>query len=222
MKSNAELQNDVQNALKWEPLLHAAEIGVTTKDCIVSLTGVVDSYIKKIEAEHAAKKVIGVKALVENIEVKIANSWSKTDVEIANEVLDALNTNWSNLTDKLNVRVENGWVTLDGELPWDYQREAAKNAVKYLKGVKNVINNIKVKPDSLNAIEKNEVENAMKRSSIDDSGITIEVSGATVTISGVVTTWYQKEEAERVAWNTPGIWHVNNELTVDYYNELVS
>ena len=222
MKSNTELQTDVQNAIKWEPLLHAAEIGVTAKDGVVSLTGVVDSYAKKVEAENAAKKVIGVKALVEKIEVHFPSEWTKTNAEIANEVLSALNANWSVPKDKVTVKVEDGWVTLEGELPWNYQKEAAKSAVHYLTGVKGVINNIKIKSETHDAIEKKDVENAIGRSwAVDDSDIQVEVSGTTVTLTGTVDSWYQKDEAGRIAWNTPGIWHVKNELVVDYYYELV-
>lgn len=221
MKNNQELQTDVQNAIKWEPLLNAAEIGVTAKDGVISLTGSVDSYAKKIEAENAAKKVIGVRAIVENIEVKFQNSWSKSDLEIANEVLNALKSNWSLPKDKVTVKVEEGWLTLEGELPWNYQREAAKSAVIFLKGVKGVTNNIKIKSESHDAIEKKDVEEAIGRSwSIDDSDINIAVSGTTVTLTGTVNSWYQKEEAGRIAWNTPGIWHVKNELAVDYYFEF--
>jgi osmotically-inducible protein OsmY len=202
MKNNQDIQKDVQDALKWEPLLNAAEIGVTVKDGVVTLTGVVDSYAKKMEAEDAAKKVIGVKALVEKIEVKFPSSWTKTNLEIANEVLTALKNNWSVPKDKVTVKVEDGWVTLEGELPWNYQKDAAKSAVNYLMGVKGVTNNIKIKSETHDAIEKKDVENAIGRSwSVDDSDINVSVSGTTV---------------------TPGIWHVKNELAVDYYYALVS
>ncbi|MEM0575663.1 BON domain-containing protein [Flavobacterium polysaccharolyticum] len=223
MKTNAELQTDVQNAIKWEPLLNAAEIGVTAKDGVISLTGVVDSYAKKVEAENAAKKVIGVKALVEKIEVKFPSSFVKTSLEIANEVLAALKSNWSVPEDKVTVKVEDGWVTLEGELPWNYQKEAAKSAIIYLAGVKGVTNNIKIKSESHDAIEKRDIEKAIGRSwTIDDSDIVVSVSGTTVTLKGTVGSWYQKEEAARIAWNTPGIWHVKNELEVDYYYSLVN
>jgi len=219
MKTNSELQTDVQNAIRWEPLLNAAEIGVTAQDGVVSLTGVVDSYAKKLEAENAAKKVVGVKALVEKIEVKFPYSWTKTNIEIANEVLNGLNSNWSVPKDKVTVKVENGWVTLEGELPWHYQKEAAKNAVNYLTGVKGVTNNIKIKSESHDAIEQKDVESAINRNwSIDDHDIKVKVSGTTVTLSGTINSWYQKEEAARIAWNTPGIWSVKNELVVDYYH----
>jgi len=217
MKNNQELQTDVQNAIKWEPLLNAAEIGVTAKDGVVSLTGVVDSYAKKMEAENAVKKVIGVKAVVENIEVKFPNSNSKTNIEIANEVLTSLKSNWLIPKDKVSVKVEDGWVTLDGELPWNYQKEAAKSSVNYLMGVKGVTNKINIKSESHDEIEKKDVKAALERNwSVDASDINISVSGTTVTLTGTVNSWYQKDEAGRIAWNTPGIWHVKNELAVDY------
>ena len=220
MKSNAELQTDVQNAIKWEPLMNAAEIGVTAKDGIVSLTGVVDSYAKKMEAENAAKKVNGVKAIVENIEVKFPSSWSKNNIEIANEVLSALKSNWSVPNDKVTVKVEDGWVTLEGELPWNYQRQAAKAGVNYLTGVRGVTNNIKIKSETHDAIEKRDVEDAIARNwAVND--IKVDVSGTTVALSGTVNSWYQKEEAGRVAWGTPGIWNVKNDLEVDYEYAMV-
>lgn len=217
MKTNSELQKDVQDAIKWEPLLNAAEIGVTVKDGVVSLTGIVDCYAKKIEAENAAKKVVGVKALVENIKIKFPNSWLKTDAEVANEVLAALKSNLMIPDERLKVSVEDGWVTLEGNLPWNYQRVAAKNAVHLLMGVKGVTNNIKIKSERHDAIEQIDVENALARSlSLDARDIKVEVKGTTVTLMGTVNSWYQKEEAARIAWNTPGIWFVNNELAVDY------
>jgi osmotically-inducible protein OsmY len=223
MKNNSELQTDVQNAIKWEPLLNAAEIGVTAKDGVVSLTGVVDSYAKKLEAENAAKKVIGVKAVVEKIEVKFPNSWTKTNVEIAEEVLSALKSNWSVPNNKVTVKVENGWITLEGELTWNYQKEAAKNAINYLTGVRGVTNNITIKSETNDKIEQLDVEKALARSwSIDDSDIHAKVSGKKVTLTGNVRSWYQKDEAGRIAWKTPGIWEVENDLSVDYYHEYAN
>jgi osmotically-inducible protein OsmY len=223
MKTNSELQADVQNAIKWEPLLNAAEIGVTAKDGVVSLTGVVDSYAKKLEAESAAKRVFGVKSLVEKIEVKFPNSWTKTNAEIATEVLKALKSNWSIPNDKVTVKVEDGWVTLEGDLPWNFQREDAKKAVNYLAGVKGITNNIKIKSEIHDTIEQNDVEEAIARSwSINDNDIKVKVSGKTVTLTGTVTSWYQKEEAAKMAWNTPGIWHVNNELEVEPFHALAN
>jgi osmotically-inducible protein OsmY len=144
MKTNAELQKDVQDAIKWEPLLNAAEIGVTVKDGVVTLTGIVDSYSKKTEAEDAAKNVAGVKAVVEKIEIKFNSRWAKKDDnEIATEVVNALKWNWQIPKDKIKAKVEKGWVTLEGELEWNYQKEAAQGAVKNLLGVMGVSNIIK-------------------------------------------------------------------------------
>lgn len=216
MKTNAKLQKDVQNAIKWEPLLHAAEIGVIAKDGVISLTGVVDNYAKKAEAENAAKKVAGVKALVENIEVKFPSSLKKADAEIAKEVLDALRSNYSIPDDKIMVKVEDGWVTLEGELPWHYQKEEVASVVKYLTGVKGLINKITIKSELDDAIQKKDIQDALKRSSIYDNDIKVSVLGTTVTLTGTANSLYQKEEAGRIAWKTPGIWNVKNELDVNY------
>jgi osmotically-inducible protein OsmY len=217
MKTNEELQKDVQYAIKWEPSLHAAEIGVTVKDGVVTLTGTVDGYFKKNQAEDAAKNVAGVKAVVEKIEVKYSNGYTKTDNEIATEVLKALSDSWSVPDDKVKVKVENGMVTLDGELPWNYQREAAKTAVIYLSGVKSVINSIKIKSEVHDAIEKKDVEKALARSwAFDSDDISVKVNGTNVTLTGVVGSIYQKEEAGRLAWKTPGIWSIDNNLVVEY------
>jgi osmotically-inducible protein OsmY len=218
MKSNEELQKDVQAAIKWEPLLNAAEIGVTVKDGVVTLTGEVDNYTKKSEAEDAAKNVAGVKAVVEKIEVKYNNSWGTTsDGEIANEILNAYKWNWRVPNDKVKIKVENGWVTLDGELEHNYQLEGAKDAVKNLLGVKGVSNNIKISPTAMEAVEKSDIEDALRRNwSIYDNDIDVKVSGHTATLTGTVDSWYQKNEAGRITMNAPGVWSVNNELVVDY------
>jgi len=217
MKTNEELQKDVQNAIKWEPLLNAAEIGVTAKDGVVSLTGVVDSYSKKLEAENAAKNVAGVKAVVEKIEVKFTSTWNKSDLDIANEVVTALKSNLVVPKDKIKVKVEGGWITLDGEVPWNYQGEAAKKAVTYLNGVKGVTNNIKIKSEVHDEIEKEKVESALKLNwSLNSQNIKVKVSGTNITLTGTVSSWYQKEEAGRIAWSTPGVWSVDNELFIEY------
>lgn len=161
MKSNEDLQRDVQNAIKWEPLLHAAEIGVTAIDGVVTLTGTVDSYAKKTEAEEAAKKVSGLKALVEKIEIKFSSTWKKDDNELAIEILNALKWNWEIPSEGITVKVENAWVRLDGEVQWNYQREAAKKVVKNVSGVLGVTNDIKMKPESHDELEKKNIEDAL-------------------------------------------------------------
>jgi osmotically-inducible protein OsmY len=219
MKNNAELQKDVQDSITWEPLLNAAEIGVTVKDGVVTLTGVVDSYSKKLEAEDAAKKVTGVKAVVEKIEIKYGSDWGKKDDnEIATEVLNALKRDWRIPSDKVKVKVEKGLVTLAGELQWNYQKEAAKHALINLRGVKSVSNNITIKSEIQDHIEKKDIESALKRNwSIDDRDIKVNVSGHKVALAGTVNSWYQKDEASRIAWNAPGVWTVDNELVVECY-----
>ena len=218
MKNNAELQKDVQDAIKWEPLLNAAEIGVTVKDGIVTLSGIVDRYIKKYEAETAAQNVAGVKAVVEKIEVKFGlNADKKNDNEIAEEVLNAFKWRQELPDNVVKVKVEDGWVTLQGELPWHFQKDAAKNAIIYLMGVKGVSNNITVKSDTEDVIEKADVESALRRNwSIAQSEIDVEVSGHKATLTGTVDSWYQKNEAGRIAANAPGVWSVENELIVDF------
>ena len=223
MKTNEDLQKDVQNAIKWEPMLHAAEIGVTVKDGIVTLIGTVDSYSKKSEAEEATKKVIGVKAVVEKIEIKFCNTCQTSDNEIAAEVVNAFKWNWEIPGDKVKVKVESGWVSLDGNLKWNYQREAAKKAVSKLNGVKGVTNNIKIQSETNDEIEKKDIKNALGRNwSMDDSDIQVRVSGHRVTLNGVVNSWYQKDEAGRIAWNAPGVWNVDNELKVENTNNFIN
>ncbi len=217
MKTNETLQQDVQNAIKWEPLLHAAEIGVTVKDGVVTLVGTVDSYSKKIEAENAAKGVKGVKALVENLTIVTGNMWKKEDGDIAQEVLNALKWNWSVPNDTVTVKVENGWVTLSGEQQWNYQRDAAKNAVVNLIGVLGVNNNITIKTDAKDQLEKEDIENAIGRNwSINDEDIEIAVEHNNVTLTGTVSSYYQKEEAERLAWKAKGVWNVTNNLSINW------
>jgi osmotically-inducible protein OsmY len=219
MRNNAELQKDVQDAIKWEPLLNAAEIGVTVKDGVVTLSGTVDSYSKKSEAEDAAKNVAGVKAVVENIDIKFCcNLAKKDDDEIANEVLNAYKWNWKVPTDKVKVKVEKGWVTLEGEVHWNYVKQAAKDIVKNLLGVTGVTNNITIKSETKDQIEKNDIKNALRRNwSIGDKDIKVKVSGHNVTLTGTINSWYQKDEAGRIAWNAPGVWTVDNELVVGVY-----
>jgi osmotically-inducible protein OsmY len=222
MKTDAELQTDIQRAMQWEPLLESAEIGVIANDGAVYLTGAVDSYAKKLEAANTAKKVIGVKVLVDKVEVKHRphSSFIKNDSEITKEVLDALKSTWSipkDKVEKITATVENGWVTLEGELPWYYQKEAAKHSLIHLKGVLGVINNIRIKSEIQDTIEKKHVEDAIGRSlSIEDGGVNVSVSGSIVTLTGTVKSLNQKEEAGRIAWNTPGIGIVKNELAVDH------
>lgn len=217
MKSNSELQKDVQSAIKWEPAMHAAEIGVTAKDGVVTLSGTVDSYSKKINAENAAKKVQGVKAVAEDITINYGHSFSKNDTEVAKEILDVWKFDWEIPADKLQIKVEDGWVTVEGEVAWKYQETAAINAMKNLVGVTGVSNFIKVKSISKDVAEKEAVEFALKRDwSINSKDVKVEVNENNVKLTGLVHSLYQKDEAERLAWNAPGVQFVENNLAVIY------
>ncbi|MFY8004938.1 MAG: BON domain-containing protein [Chitinophagaceae bacterium] len=217
MQTNEELQKNVQDAIKWQPQLNAAEIGVIVCDGVVTLTGTVDSYLKKIEAENATKNVAGVRAIVEKIEViyrKMLNK--KSDSDIAYDILNIYQLNSQIPENTIKIKVEKGWVNLGGELNWSYQKEEAKNAIKNLDGIIGVTNNILIKPKALNLLEKEVIENLLKLSwTLNAEDINVSVDGTSVTLDGKVAALYQKEEAERIALGTPGIWSVQNNLHID-------
>jgi osmotically-inducible protein OsmY len=220
MKSNSELQQDVQNAINWEPFIHTAEIGVTAKDGVVTLSGSVNSYSKKINAENAAKKVEGVKAIAEDITIDYGDSFKKNDTEIAQEILTAWKYDLSVPNDKIKVRVEDGWVKIEGELAWKYQESASKNAIENLQGIKGITSLIHVKSESSDFLEKKEVENALKRNwSINSVNVKVEVDHNKVKLSGLVDSIYQKEEAGRLAWSAAGVNSVENKLAVFYSSQ---
>jgi osmotically-inducible protein OsmY len=216
MKTNEQLQKDVEDAIKWEPLLNAAEIGVTAKDGVVTLTGSVDCYAKKLEAESATKKIGGVKAVVEKIEIWFSNSLSdKSDEDIATEVVNSLIRNWDVPTEKVKIKVENGWVILEGELEWNHQKEAATRSVNHQTGVKGLTNNIIIRNNTKDKIELKDIESALRRNwSIGDGNIDVKVSANKVTLTGIVHSYYARDEAERIAWNAPGVYNVDNELVI--------
>lgn len=217
MKTNEILQKDVQDAIKWEPLLNEAEIGVTAKDGVITLTGVVDSYAKKLEAEEAAKNVAGVKAVAEEITIEFNSAARHNDSQVATGIVNAFTFNWAVPEDKVHVKVENGWVTLSGEVEWNHQKDAARKTVKHLAGVRGVTNNITIKASLHDALEKMDIERALGRNwSIDSEEIEVSVSGNRVTLNGTVDSIYQKDEAGRIAWNAPGVRAVENDLVIDY------
>jgi osmotically-inducible protein OsmY len=218
MKTDEILQKDVQEAIKWEPQLHTTEIGVIAKNGIITLTGTVDNYYKKNEAEKAAKKVNGVKAIVEKIEVKQNNTKSINDNYIAEKILNVFKSNFSIPDEKIKLKVEKGWVTLEGNVNWNYQKEAAKNAVIALMGVRGVTNNIRTKSDRNDYVKKSAIEKAIfNNAALVNDHIEVSVKNNDVKLSGVVNTFFEKEEAERIAWKTPGIWSVENEIGVDSF-----
>jgi osmotically-inducible protein OsmY len=217
MKTNEELQKDVMEEIKWDPSLRtvASEIGVTAKDGIVTLSGMVDTYSKKLAAEKAAQRVTGTKVVAVDLEVKFAKA-TKNDIEIADAIRNALRWNSMVNEDKIEVKVDSGWVFLEGKVDWEYQKRAAQNAVVDLLGVKGVTNNIQVITKTINATEiKNKISNAYHRiATLDSSGIQIESTGTTVTLRGSVRSWMEKKEAENVAWSSPGVTSVNNKIEI--------
>jgi osmotically-inducible protein OsmY len=218
MKTDQILQKDVQDSLNWEPQLKTADIGVIARDGIVTLTGTVDNYYIKAEAEKVAKKVNGVKALVEKITVKPNPAKSINDTYIAEKILELFRSSFSIPDERIFVFVEKGWVTLQGQVNWNYQKEAAKNVVAGLIGVCGITNNITTKSDRKDALKKNAIEKAISdNAALQDDKIQVTVKDSDVTLSGLVKTFFEKEEAERIAWNAPGIWSVSNEIGVDSF-----
>ena len=217
MKTNEELQKDVQDAIKFEPLLNAAEIGVTAKDGIVTLRGNVSSYAKKFDAEHAVKNVSGVRAVVEKIKVHLGIHWEKTDNEIAADILKLANWNLESDGENLTVEVEHGWIKLGGVLNEESEKNNLVKAVNSITGVRGITNNITIKSDSLDVNAKNDIENALVRNSAsNEKNIQVQVLGNRVTLIGTVHSLFEKEEAGRLASNVAGVLSVDNKLAIEY------
>lgn len=212
--TDSELQQDVIKELKWEPSVDATAIGVAAKNRIVTLSGHVASYAEKRAAIEAAQRVHGVKAVVDELEVKLPSE--RTDEDIAADVISALRANVSVPDEKISATVAKGWVTLEGEVDWQYQRIAAENTVSKLSGVKGVINQIKVKPRVEPRDVKTKIEEAFKRNAeLDAQRITVQVEGGKVVLRGTVRSWAERTAAETEAWSAPGVYSVENHIVVE-------
>ena len=214
MKSDSEIQKDVIDQLKWEPFLNSAQIGVAVKNAIVTLSGQVDTYSKKVLAEKAAKKVAGVKAIAEELHVGISPSYKRTDTEIAEAVVNALKWHTMIPEDKIKVSVEDGNVKLEGDVEWEYQRNQAKTSVENLVGVKFVTNLVQVKPKVTPYELQLKINATFQRSAnIDAAKITTDVIGSKVVLRGKVRSF--AENAENAVWSAPGVTMVENKLSIE-------
>jgi osmotically-inducible protein OsmY len=215
-RSDTDIQKDIIAELHWEPSLRDDDIAVAVREGVVTLAGFVDSFADKWRAERVAGRVKGVKAVANDLEVKLPSSSQRPDPDIARAVLDALKWNISVPADRIKVKVEKGWVTLEGEVDWYYQREAAERSVRSLTGVKGVSNLITVAAKPAPSDIKEKIKDALQRGAqFDAEHITVEIQGSKVILRGTVRSYAEMRDAERAAHNAPGVTEVENRLTVD-------
>jgi len=222
MKTDAELQQDVMNELKWEPSIKAAEIGVAVKDGVVTLSGYVDTYGEKWAAHRTAVRVFGVKTVAEELKVRLPDPFQRPDEDIAQAAANALQWNvWlAHMIDRIEVVVENGWITLGGDVDWRYQKDAAGDTVRNLIGVRGLSNDIAIepiKPIPVNEQEvKDKIVSAFQRNALLDSRrIKIETRGGKVIIRGSVRSWAERDQVERAAWAAPGVSEVESHIMIN-------
>ncbi|HYL38726.1 MAG TPA: BON domain-containing protein [Bryobacteraceae bacterium] len=217
-----ELREAVEDALDWEPIINSEGIGVSVKDGVVTLTGRVSSFPEKREAEKIAGMVRGARAVVCELEVALPSRFHRSDEEIAQAAANAIAWNTLLPKDKIQVWVDNGRVTLEGMVDWQYQRKSASKCVRYLDGVKDVNNHIVVRPNADQVAVKTQIEAALLRhAQLDADSIRVDVRGDRVILSGHVTSWAEREAAEQAAWGSPGVCDVENLLQVNPVSPLV-
>jgi osmotically-inducible protein OsmY len=215
MRPDEEIKRDVEAELKWDPDIDATDIAVSAKSGVVTLAGYVPSYLMKYQAEKAAKRVAGVAGVANDIEVRLPIIDERPDPEIARDAVAAIKSRLPISWDRTKVIVKNAWITLEGEVEWNYQRQTAEEAVRTLKGVKGVTNSIVVKPRAEPTDIKKKIEEAFRRNAEIDAGrVQVETRGAEVILKGTVRSWVEREEAERAAWSAPGVVRVEDRIVV--------
>jgi osmotically-inducible protein OsmY len=216
MKTDKQLQHDVIAELSWEPSVNAAHIGVEVSNGVVTLAGHVTNYAEKLNAERAARRVVGVTALAIEMDVKLAGTSKRNDSELASAAVAALQSA-TYLPNDVKVKVEGGWITLSGEVEWDYQRQSSVGAVRHLSGVTGVSDQIAIKPKVSATLVKTDIEAALKRRARNDAQkISVDVQGSDVTLTGAVHSWSERDLARDSAWSTPGVRNVFDKMTVSY------
>jgi osmotically-inducible protein OsmY len=215
MKSDSEIERNVREELQWHPDLDATDIAVSVKNGVVALTGFVSSYTDKYEAEVAVKRVAGVVGVANDLEVRIPSVDQRPDPDIARDAVAAIKSQLPVSWENIKVVVKNGWLTLEGAVEWQYQRQTAENAVRRIKGVKGVSNMIQLRPRAQPSEVKRKIQDAFRRSAeVDADHITVETNGSEVILNGTVRSWVEREEAERVAWSAPGVTMVDDRIVV--------
>ena len=215
MRSDSEIEKNVKAELEWDPDLDATDIAVSVKNGVVTLTGFVKSYTDRYEAEAAAKRVAGVVAVANDIEVRMPSVDERPDPDIAREAAAAIKSQLPISSEHIKIIVKNGWVTLEGEVEWQYQRQTAENVVRRIKGVKGVSNTILLKPRAEPTEVKRKIQEALRRSAeVDANRIEVEARGGEVVLKGTVRSWIEREEAERAAWAAPGVTKVEDRIVV--------
>lgn len=213
---DSELRRSVMSELEWDPSVDASSIAVAVKDGVVTLTGAVGSYAEKLNAERAIKRLSGVRGVADDLDVRLSGANVRNDADIAQSVLNALRYDVAVPQEALRVTIDRGWVRLEGDVEWQYQRSAAERAVRPVMGVKGVTNDIAVKPHLAASDVKREIEEAFaRRAHLDAEKITVDASGDCVTLRGSVRSWAAKDEAEQAAWFAPGVAGVHNDIVVN-------